>query len=274
MTGVQTCALPILGNLSNKYRYVKNVGVQQSFPISSTISALGTVGSITYGKLDPDFLQLEISALKQVISSRVIARPRLMVTNNQEANIHIGDTIPYVTSTTTGTGDTATVSEQINFIDVGIKLKVTPTIKDDGYVTMKIRPEISSRTKDVETPKKALIPQVNTTYVETNAIVQDGCTVIIGGLKQLTNKTSKSGLPYLMDVPIVGNAFKNSSKDFNDTEMVIFLTPHIISGKHDALENQDEIHQDKNYQDISGPDALKEDKEDAPTKQDEAKKEL
>lgn len=238
-----------LGNLSEKYRYVKNLDIQQNFPISSTISALGTVGSLTYGKLDPDLLQLEISALKQVVSSRVIARPRLMVTNNQEANIHIGDTIPYVTSTTTGTGDTATISEQINFIDVGIKLKVTPTINDDGYVTMKIRPEISSRTKDIETPQKALIPQVNTTFVETNAIVQDGCTVIIGGLKQLTNKSSKSGLPYLMDMPVVGHAFKNESKNFNDTEMVIFLTPHIISGPHDVLEEKNDIHQDKTYDD-------------------------
>lgn len=234
-----------LGNSANKY--LRNLNVDQQFPISSTISTLGTLGSVTYGKLDPDLLQLEISALKQVINSKVIARPRLMVTNNQEANIHIGDTIPYVTSTTTGTGDTATVSEQINFIDVGIKLKVLPTINDDGFVTMKIRPEISSRTKDVETPQGAQIPQVNTTFVETNAIVQDGCTVIIGGLKQLTNKTNKQGLPYAMDMPVVGALFRNESNDFNDTELVIFLTPHIITGPHDVLEEKADIRKDKPY---------------------------
>jgi len=227
--------------------FLKNIGIQQNFPISSTVTTLGTVGSVSYGKMSPDMLQLEISALKQVISNRVIARPRLMVTNNQEANIHIGDTIPYVTSTTTGTGDTATVSEQINFIDVGIKLKVTPLINDDGFVTMKIRPEISSRTKDVQTPKGALIPQVNTTFVETNAIVEDGCTVIIGGLKQLTNATSKAGLPYLMDMPVVGQAFQNNSKNFNDTEMVIFLTPHIIIGKHDVLDDKTDVHSNQSY---------------------------
>lgn len=235
-----------LGNVSKKY--LRNLNISENFPVSTDISTLGTIGSVTYGKLDPDLLQLEIKALKQVISSRVVARPRLMVTNNQEANIHIGDTIPYVTSTTTGTGDTATVSEQINFIDVGIKLKVTPTINDDGFVTMKIRPEISSRTRDVETPQKALIPQVNTTFVETNAIVSDGCTVIIGGLKQLSNKKSTSGLPYLMDMPLVGNAFKNQANDFNDTELVLFLTPHIISGAHDVLEEEKvKIHDDTDY---------------------------
>lgn len=238
---------------NSKSRYIRAIDTPQSFPISSTISALGTLGSVTYGKIDPDLLQLEINALKQVSNSRVIARPRLMVTNNQEANIHIGDTIPYVTSTTTGTGDTATVSEQINFIDVGIKLKVTPTINDDGVVVMKVRPEISSRTKDVETPKKALIPQVNTTYVETTAIVKDGNTVIIGGLKQLTNKNSRGGLPYLMDIPIAGYAFKNESKDFQDSEIVIFLTPHIVSGMQDVVDEKSVIHDDRDYKKITDP---------------------
>ncbi len=234
-----------LGNIQNKY--VNNLNTKQNFPISSTLSAIGTLGSVTYGKLDPDLLQLEISALKQVTNSRIIARPRLMVTNNEEANIHIGDTIPYVTSTTTGSGDTATVSEQINFIDVGIKLKVKPTINDDGFVTMQIRPEISSRVKDVQTPKGALIPQVNTTFVETNVIVRDENTVIIGGLKQLTNKNSKSGLPYLMDMPVAGNLFKNKSHDILDTEIVIFLTPHIVKGDYDVLDDKDTVRPDEPY---------------------------
>lgn len=220
----------------------------QSFPISSTVSSLGTLGSVTYGKVDPNMIQAEIQALKQVSNSRVIARPRLMVTNNEEANIHIGDTIPYVTSTTTGTGDTATVSEQINFIDVGIKLKVLPTINDDGYITMKVRPEISSRTKDVETPKKALIPQVNTTYVETNVIVKDEHTVIIGGLKQLTNKNSVQGLPHLMDAPIVGGLFRNQSKDYQDSEIVILLTPHIVTQGYDLLDDKNNIHSNQGYE--------------------------
>lgn len=236
------------GNRDN--RYWRNLDVKSNFPISSSVSSIGTLGSITYGALDPSLLQLEISALKQVLNTRVVARPRLMVVNNNEANIHIGDTIPYVTSTTTGTGDTATVSEQINFIDVGLKLKVKPTINDDGIVTMTIRPEISSRTRDVETPQGALIPQVNTTFVETTAIVQDGHTVIIGGLKQLTNKSNKGGVPGLMDIPVAGGLFKNESKDVMDTEIVIFLTPHIITPDHDQLrEDRSQTHPDHAYRD-------------------------
>ncbi|MEI8344902.1 MAG: type II and III secretion system protein, partial [Candidatus Omnitrophota bacterium] len=178
---------------------------------------------------------------KQVSDTRVIARPRLMVTNNEEANIHIGDTIPYVTSTTTGTGDTATVSEQINFIDVGIKLKVKPTINDEGFVTMKVRPEISSRTKDVTTPQGALIPQVNTTFVETVSIVKDGYTVIIGGLKQVQNTNSTKGLPGMMDMPVAGAFFRNEAKNLMDSEIAIFLTPHIVTGKQNVIDEKNEV---------------------------------
>lgn len=220
----------------------------QAFPISSTLSGIGTLGSLTYGTSNQNLLQVNLKMLKQVNDARTIARPRLMVTNNEEANIHIGDTIPYVTSTTTGTGDTATVSEQINFIDVGIKLKVKPTINDDGMVTMKVRPEISSRTKDVLTPQGASIPQVNTTFVETTAIVKDGYTVIIGGLKQLVNTNNEKGLPGFMDIPIAGKAFKNEARSLEDTEICIFLTPHVVSGSTSVMDEKRDILPEKDYE--------------------------
>ena len=248
------------------------INVLQAFPIASTVSSLGTLGSVTYGAANPNMLQLNLQMLQQVLDTRTIARPRLMVTNNEEANIHIGDTIPYVTSTTTGTGDTATVSEQINFIDVGIKLKVKPTINDDGIVTMKIRPEISSRTKDVLTPKGAAIPQVNTTFVETTAIVKDGYTVIIGGLKQLVNSDNRAGLPGLMNAPVVGDAFKNVAKSVTDTEICIFLTPHIVTGSQNVTDQKKEILPDKDYEITgTGPDdaAVKEAQDFVADKQEE-----
>lgn len=230
---------------------LQNLKPRASFPISTNISAAGAltgIASLTYGTLDAGLLQAEIKALKQVADTRLIAHPRLMVTNNEEANIHIGDTIPYVTSTTTGTGDTATVSEQINFIDIGIKLKVLAKINDEGMVTMKVRPEISSKTADIETPQHALIPQVNTTFVETNVIVKDEHTVIIGGLKQLDNSSTKKGLPYLMDIPVAGNAFRSNSKNVRDTEIAIFLTPHIVAKNHDVNDEKQTIHDDRDYE--------------------------
>lgn len=229
---------------------VRDFNVSQAFPIASAISGAGALTAVSYGLTDPSLLQVQIKALEQVEDTRTIASPRLMVTNNEEAQIHIGDTIPYVTSTTTGTGDTATVSEEINFIDVGIKLNVTPTINEDGWVLLKIRPEISSQTATIETPQGATIPQINTTFVESTILVKDGYTVIIGGLKQLTNSATDKGVPGLSKLPLLGKLFSSRSKELEDTEIAIFLTPHIVTGDKSKADQHQSILPDKNYQGI------------------------
>jgi type II secretory pathway component GspD/PulD (secretin) len=228
----------------------RDFNLSQAFPIATAVSGAGTLSAVSYGLTDPSLLQVQIQALEQVQDTRTIASPRLMVTNNEEAQIHIGDTIPYVTSTTTGTGDTATVSEEINFIDVGIKLNVTPTINEEGWVLLKIRPEISSQTATIETPQGASIPQINTTFVESTILVKDGYTVIIGGLKQLVNTDTDRGVPGLSKLPLLGKLFKSKSKTLEDTEIAIFLTPHIITGDKSNADQHQPIQPDKNYQGI------------------------
>ncbi|MFT7638124.1 MAG: type IV pilus assembly protein PilQ [Candidatus Omnitrophota bacterium] len=228
----------------------RDFNLGSTFPIATSVSSVGTLAALTYGLSDASLLQFKINALEQVIDTKTIATPRLMVTNNEEAQIHIGDTIPYVTSTTTGTGDTATVSEEINFIDVGIKLNVLPTINEDGTVLIKIRPEISSQTKTITTPQAAEIPQINTTFVETTILVHDGHTVILGGLKQLVNTNNNSGVPGLMDLPFFGKFFRNDSKSLEDTEIVIFLTPHVVKGNENMSLDKakvESIKSDKEY---------------------------
>lgn len=228
----------------------REFNISQAFPIAAAASTAGALTAVSYGLTDPSLLQVQIQALEQVEDSRTIASPRLMVTNNEEAQIHIGDTIPYVTSTTTGTGDTATVSEEINFIDVGIKLNVTPTINEEGWVLLKIRPEISSQTATITTPQGATIPQINTTFVESTILVKDGYTVILGGLKQLINTDTDRGVPGLSKLPLLGKLFKSKSKTLNDTEIAIFMTPHIVTGDSSVTDQHQPILADKNYQGI------------------------
>jgi type IV pilus assembly protein PilQ len=204
-----------------------------AFPISSTLSGATnlTLGKMAWGNVNVDNFTVELKALKQVKATKLLANPRIMVINGQEAKIHIGDTIPYVTSTTTGTGDTATTSESVNFINVGIQLLVTPLINENGFITIKIKPEISSHTGDYVTPKGATIPIVNTTLVETAVIVKDGTTVVIGGLVKDDKTAVKKGFPVLMDAPIIGGLFRNQADVFSNSEIVIFITPHIVSGE-------------------------------------------
>lgn len=221
-----------------------------AFPISSTIStaaALGTVGKIAYGSIDSDEAEFEIKALKQVMDTKTLANPTILVTNNEEAKIHIGDKLAYVTTTTTGTGADQTSNEEVHFIDVGILLSVKPVINDAGYVRMTIKPEISSQTGTLTTPKSAKIPLINTTLVESNVLVKDGTTIIIGGLHKDDSTSTKKGVPGLMDIPLVGYAFKNIADSVTKTEIVIILTPYIVEGEDNVVDYQQNIKPMKDY---------------------------
>jgi len=110
-----------------------------------------------------------------------------------------------------------------------------------------IRPEISSKTSDIQTPKGANIPQVNTTFVETTAMVPDGHTVIIGGLKQLQNTQKVTGFRPFMNVPIIGKLFRSESEKLTNTEIVLFLTPTIIHGKKNVTDQDWMIRGNKKY---------------------------
>ena len=100
-------------------------------------------GRIAVGNFSANDFTAAIRALQQVSDTKILSTPQILVTNNEEAKIHIGDTVPYIVATTNGTGTNAITSDDVRFVDVGLKLSVIPTINDDGMVTMKLTPEIS-----------------------------------------------------------------------------------------------------------------------------------
>ena len=191
-------------------------------------------GQIAVGDFSTDAFEMTIRALEKVSDTKILSNPQLLVTNREEAKIHIGDTVPYIISTTSGTGDNAITSEDVRFVDVGLKLNVVPIINDDGFVTMRLRPEISTVTATV-TSEGGGIPQVNKTEVETTVMVKDGNTIIMGGLKRDDKSHTKKGFPVLMDLPLFGPMFGRTSDEFTQTEIVIFITPHVIKN-HDDYE--------------------------------------
>ena len=196
---------------------------------SSVASSFGQIG---VGTLNSSDFAAEIKALHQVSDTKILSSPQILVTNNEEAKIHIGDTVPYIVSTTNGTGDNAIKSEDVRFIDVGLKLNVIPTINDEGMVTMRLRPEISSVVARIASDKGG-IPQVNKTEVETSVMVQDGMTIVMAGLRKEDKTHTKKGIPGLMNVPYLGLLFGSTSDTITSTEIVILITPHIVKGTDD-----------------------------------------
>jgi len=171
-----------------------------------------------------------INYLKTIGETRILSNPKLAVVNNQEAKIHVGERRAYITTTTTQTQTSTTVAEAVTYVDVGIQLMVTPTINVDGYVTVKIKPEISSVIDYLETSSNNKIPIVDTSTAETIVMVKDGTSILIGGLSKEDKTLDEKGTPFLSKIPILGQAFKTSTTKTTRYEMVVMLTPHVVSG--------------------------------------------
>ncbi len=188
-------------------------------------------GKVAIGTLSEDDFTLMLEALDTIGSTKILSSPRITALNNEEAKILVGSSEPYVTSTTTTTSSgPATTAESVNFMEVGVKLYVTPTIHNDGFITVKIKPEVSSATGKITTSNNNTIPIIETSEAETKVMIKDGVTIILGGLiKEEIIKTDKR-VPLLGKLPLLGFAFRSENHSVQKTEIAIFIKPTIISG--------------------------------------------
>ncbi len=210
--------------------YLHGLALAGTFPVASSISSFG---KLTVGTLATDDYTATLKLLKTVGETKLLSSPRIAAVNNEEASILIGTREAYITKAVTQGETTTTTASSVTFLDVGVQLHVTPTINEDGFVTMKIRPEVSSVGRTLTTSDGDEIPIVDTTTAETTVMVKDGHTIIIGGLiKDETVRTTKK-IPILGDIPLLGMVFRQIDENKEKTELVVFLTPHIITGDKD-----------------------------------------
>ena len=205
-----------------------------SLDLDTAMSVLNSTdkhGQLSIGTIANDDYTALLEALDSVGKTNILSSPHITAINNEEAKILVGSTEPYVTTTTTtpATGPTTT-AESVNFIDVGVKLYVTPTIHKDRNITMKIKPEVSSVTRFLTTGNNNQIPIVETSQAETTVLVKDKVTIVIGGLIKDEKVATINKVPFLGDLPLLGFAFRNKDDLVRKTELVIFLTPRIITG--------------------------------------------
>jgi type II secretory pathway component GspD/PulD (secretin) len=155
-----------------------------------------------------------------------IARPSTTTLDGTEARVFIGDKIPVIIAE--DGGDTKSVS----FIEAGVKLVITPRVNRDGLITVRIRPEVSSILRTDQTQG---FPHVRTREADLVATVRDGETIAIAGLIQREEIESVMKLPILGDLPLLGLLFQNRKLDTKETEMVIFVTPRIVTVDEEGL---------------------------------------
>ena len=202
-----------------------------NFPNASTAITSAfqkiTVGSLT----SKDHFNAIINFLEQYGDTKILSRPRIAAINNQEAKVLVGTRQAYVTATQSQGQATTVTSESIQFIDVGVKLNVVPTINADGFITMKIKPEISSVASTLTTKAGSIVPIVSTSEAETVVKVKDGTMIMIAGLMSDNKTDTVNGIPLLGKIPWIGAAFSSRSAVTTKTELIVFLTPYIITGE-------------------------------------------
>ena len=159
---------------------------------------------------------------------KILATPRILVLDNQTANINIGKQVPIVSNTTINSlGNTVNT---VRYEDVGIILEVTPHINPDGLVTMEVKPEVSDiapSTESVQITEGVTSPTFLINSAETTVAVHNGQTVVIGGLiREVVDKT-KTKVPILGDIPLLGWLFRYTEENINRRELMIFITPYV-----------------------------------------------
>ncbi|HNC74753.1 MAG TPA: type IV pilus secretin PilQ, partial [Elusimicrobiota bacterium] len=180
-----------------------------------------TKAGITFGFINSsDLLTATLGALETENEAKTLTNPKIITTNNQNAKIQIGQKVPFL-QTTVSPGGTATQSTV--FADVGFIIDVTPTINEDNRIRLKVKPESSN----VEGTTDAG-PTINTTTAETEVILRDGDTIVIGGLVSENMVKSVSKVPLLGDLPVLGVFFRSLSDTKKRQELLVFITARIV----------------------------------------------
>lgn len=169
-------------------------------------------------------------ASRSLSKGKVVARPMVMTLNGQEALISMGDKVPVLSSTSTNVSTEVTVEYQ----DIGSKLKVVPVLnKITGEITLSVDTEISNIAKWI-TQGNVSAPQISSRKATTSAHLRSGQSLCIGGLMTTSELDNLSGIPGLMNLPILGELFKHHSTTKESSEIFIMITPYIVDGNLDA----------------------------------------
>lgn len=180
-------------------------------------SAAGLFAQIISGNVEA-----YLSAMLNKLNYDIVASPRIATVNHKPAYILIGSKLGYRTSIIS---QTSTV-QQVNFLETGTKLTITPHVSDDGFIRMTIAPKIS------DGYVKDDLPTENTTETLNDVLVKDGQTIIIGGLTKNSQNQTEIGVPFLMNIPIIGGIFRQTKTDNSKRELIVTITPKIMTPEY------------------------------------------
>lgn len=192
---------------------LNNLSISENYP-----PPLLSFGSLTRQSLTAS-LQLLITRGK----AKILAKPKLLAVSGEDASFLAGGEVPYVTENKLG-------SSSVQWKPYGIKLRIKPSIDAEGNIAASLRAEVSGLDiqNGVSTGSGIFVPAIRTRWAETSVYMKSGSTLVIAGLISEENQKSTSGLPILSDIPLLGELFKFTDNETQQTELVIFVTPSLV----------------------------------------------
>ncbi|MDU8358798.1 type II secretion system secretin GspD [Pseudomonas syringae group sp. J309-1] len=227
-------------------RLAGNSGTTNIANAAGSQGALGgggvTVGdsSLFYSFVSSN-LQVALRALETNGRTQVLSAPSLVVMNNQQAQIQVGDNIP-ISQTTVNTTNSDTTLSSVEYIQTGVILDVVPRINPGGLVYMDIQQQVSNADTSTITATQAN-PSISTRSVSTQVAVQSGQTVLLGGLINQNNAETSSSIPYLGNIPGLRWLFGTTSKSKARTELIVLITPRVITSSSQSRQVTDDYRQ-------------------------------
>ena len=226
---------------SDKWMYggtINNPTSSNSNPLTTGNSFLG--GSLTnalpngfnyFGSFD-DTLDIAVSAIASDSSAKIVSRPRIQTSHAVPGFFFLGETVPYASGGFTG-GFSTTSQSFVDQLQIGVNIEVIPYITPEGYIVMDINQTVDGRGQDVIIDGNP-IPVVNQRRASATLSLRDGDTIMLGGFIKQTKNKSKSGVPILKDIPLIGAAFRNKSSDNQRTELIILLRATVLETPEEA----------------------------------------
>jgi general secretion pathway protein D len=203
----------------------------------TTAAAAAAGGGFSYALVNSaKDIRVVLNALASENKVNVISSPSLMVLNNQEAQINVGDTVPLATGQSTllagvGAGNQPAITSQFQYVDTGVILHVRPRVNAGGLVTLDIRQEVS-------TPRQTTVGNTDTFIISKRSIesaiaVGNGGTIALGGLIRDNQTEDLTGIPFLSKIPFIGSLFGTTTRNHTRTELVVLLTPRVVQERKD-----------------------------------------
>jgi general secretion pathway protein D len=194
-------------------------------PGASAALTLANIDSLSRQDIRVGVGGITVSLRRELGDFTTLANPRIRARSREKAKIMIGDKVPVVTTTT---GQGGFVGESVNYLDVGLKLDVEPTVYPDDEVSIRVALEVSTVAREIRTSSGSLAYQIGTRNASTMLRLRDGQTQLLAGLISRDDRTRSSRVPGLGDLPLLGRLFSSQSDDTQRTELVLAITPRIV----------------------------------------------